>query len=322
MMWPWTRFFVIPSVFVALALSAQTGWPETRTIKIVVPNPPGASTNILARLLAEQVGRATGETLVVENRPGAGNIVGSEAVARAAPDGKTLLINANPFVIDPHLRKLSYDPLTSFEPVCYLANSPSIIVVNSTSPYRTLDDLLTAARNKPGTLTLAAVGPGTAAHMAFAMLKHAAEVDMVFVPYPGNPPAINALMGEHVNAVISGYPVVAELVKSGKLRALATTTRTRIEPLPDLPTVAEFGYKDYGVDFWMGVVAPANTPPESISQLSGWFTAAMKAPETRARLLAQALYPVGICGADFAAFIRKQFDDYGRLIRASQIKVE
>jgi tripartite-type tricarboxylate transporter receptor subunit TctC len=129
-------------------------------------------------------------------------------------------------------------------------------------------------------------------------------------------------MGEHVDAVISGYSVVAELVKSGKLRALATTTRARIEPLPDLPTVAEFGYKDYGVDFWMGVVAPAKTPPEIISKLSGWFTAAMKAPEARAKLNAQALYPVGICGADFAGFIRKQFDDYGHLIQASQIKVE
>lgn len=321
-MWLCARSFAVPSVLAVLALSAQPGWSETKTIKIVVPNPPGASTDILARLLAEQIGRAEGATLVVENRPGAGNIVGSETVARAAPDGKTLLINANPFVIDPHLRKLSYDPLTSFEPVCYLANSPSVIVVNSTSPYRTLNDLLSAARTKPDALTIAAVGPGTAAHMAFAMLKHAAEVDMVFVPYPGNPPAINALMGEHVDAAISGYPVVAELVKTGKLRALATTTRTRIEPLPALPTVAEFGYKDYGVDFWMGVVAPARTPPETISQLSGWFTAAMKAPEARAKLVAQTLYPVGICGADFAAFIRKQFDDYGRLIRASQIKVE
>jgi tripartite-type tricarboxylate transporter receptor subunit TctC len=321
-MWLCARTFVVPSVFAVLALSAQTGWSETKTIKIVVPNPPGASTDILARLLAEQIGRAEGATLVMENRPGAGNIVGSEAVARAVPDGKTLLINANPFVIEPHLRRLSYDPLTSFEPVCYLANSPMVIVVNSKSPYRMLDDLLSAARTKPGAVTIAAVGPGTAAHMAVAMLKRAAEVDMVFVPYLGNPPAINALMGEHVDAVISSYPVVAELVKSGKLRALATTTPTRIEPLPDLPTVAEFGYKDYGADFWMGVVAPAKTPPEILSKLSGWFTAAMKARETRAKLLAQALYPVGICGADFAGFIRKQFDDYGHLIRAFQIRVE
>jgi len=321
-MWLCARFFVVPSVLAVLALSAQTGWSETKTIKIVVPNPPGASPDILARLLAEQIGRAEGAALVIENRPGAGNIVGSEAVARAVPDGKTLLINASPFVIDSHLRRLSYDPLTSFEPVCYLANSPMVIVVSSKSPYRMLDDLLSAARTKPSALTIAAVGPGTAAHMAFATLKHAAQVDMVFVPYPGNPAAVNALMGEHVDAVISSYPVVAELVKSGKLRALATTTRTRIEPLPDLPTVAEFGYKDYGADFWMGVVAPAKTPPEIISKLSGWFTAAMKARETRAKLLAQALYPVGICGADFAGFIRKQSDDYGHLIREFEIKVE
>jgi tripartite-type tricarboxylate transporter receptor subunit TctC len=272
--------------------------------------------------LADEIGRTQGATVVVENRPGAGNVIGSEAVARAAPDGTTLLINANPFVIDPHLRKLPYDPLTGFEPICYLANSPVIIVVSNTSPYRTLDELLNAAHAKPGTLTLATVGPGTAGHMAFKMLKRAAGVDMTFVPYPGNPPAINALMGDHVDAAMAGYPLVSELVRSGKLRALATTTPIRIEPMPDLPTVAEFGYKDYGIDFWIGVVAPAKTPPQIIAQLSRWFSEALQAPEIKAKLVAQAIYPVGMCGANFSAFIRKEYDRYGQLIRVSNIKAE
>jgi tripartite-type tricarboxylate transporter receptor subunit TctC len=319
----WKRVCVSSVILISLALVGHVAWPQAaRTIKIVVPNPPGATTDILARLLAEQIGRAHAVTIVIENRPGAGNVIGSEAVSRAAPDGNTLLINANPFVIDPHLRKLNFDPLTSFEPICYLANSPTIVVVNATSPYRTLADLLSAARAKPGALTMAGVGPATASHIGFEMLRRAARIDMAFVPYPGNPPAVSALLGDHVTAVLTGYPVVADLVKSGKLRALATTTGTRIEALPDVPTVAETGYRDYELDFWIGVVAPAKTPKEAISQLVHWFQTALQAPETKSKLLAQALYPVGRCGADFAAHIRKQYSEYGRIIREANIKAE
>jgi tripartite-type tricarboxylate transporter receptor subunit TctC len=306
-----------------LMLSVQPGHTQTaRTIKIIVPGTPGASNDILARVLARQIERAEGATLVVENRPGAGNVVGSEAAARAAPDGNTLLINNPPFVIDPHLRKLPYDPFTAFEPICHLANSPTVFVVNKTSPYRTLADLLAAARTQSRMVTVGGVGPGTVGHIAVEALKHAANVDVIFVAYPGNPPAITALLGGHIDAVLTGYPVVAGLVKSGELRALATASPARIEPLPDLPTVAETGYKAYGFDFWMGVVAPAHTPPETISLLSRWFTAALLQPETKVKLASQGLYPSAVCGADFGAFLRKEHDAYGRIIRGMNIKLE
>src|SRR6266852_335653 len=152
----------------ALALVAAAGLgvsAETRTIKIVLPVPPGGAGDIIARLLVEQVSRAQGQTIVIESRPGAGTVIGTEAIARAAPDGNTLLINAPFLLIAPHLRKLSYDPLTSLEPICYLVSSPGVIVVNEASPYRTLADLLDAARAKPGELTLASVGPATAQHI-------------------------------------------------------------------------------------------------------------------------------------------------------------
>jgi tripartite-type tricarboxylate transporter receptor subunit TctC len=291
-------------------------------VKIVVPNPPGSSTDILARVVAEWVRQAERVTAIVENRQGAGNIVGSEYVAHAAADGGTLLLNAPPFVIDPYLRKLSYDPFTSFEPVCDLANTPTVIVVNGDSNYRTLTDLLNAARARPRTLTIGAVGPGTTAHMAIEALDHVAGVDMIFVPYPGNPQAVAALLGHNVDAAVTGYPVVTGLVNSGKLRALAATTPARSEALPDLPTVAEFGYAGYGLDFWMGVVAPAKTPLETVSLLSRWFAAAVQAPETKAKLKEQGIYPIGSCGADFAAFIREQSDQYGRIIREANIKLE
>src|SRR5262249_6405726 len=161
---------------------------------------------------------------------------------------------------------------TSFEPVCYLVSSPGVFVVNSASPYRTLADLLDAARAKPGALTLASVGPGTAQHIGFEMLKRAANVDLTYVPYAGGAPAINALLGGHVTSVFAEYAPLVGHLKAGALRAIATSARTRIEPLPDLPTVAEAGYGDYEVDLWWGLFAPAKTPSETLSQLSGWFT--------------------------------------------------
>jgi tripartite-type tricarboxylate transporter receptor subunit TctC len=289
----------------------------TRTVKIVIPVAPDGGLDFLARLLAEQIGRAQGLTMVIENRPGAGAVIGTEAVSRAAPDGNTLLITTPSFVISPHLRKVNYDPVTSFEPICQLARSPAVIAVNSASPYRTLADLLTAARAKPGDLTVAGAG---VFFIAFEMLKRAANTNMTLIPYPSGAPAVTALLGNHVTSVFTDYPTLAEQLKTGKLRALATGSRTRVEPLPDVPTVGEVGYKDYEVDQWQGLFAPAKTPKQAISQLADWFTAAMQVPEVKAKLAIQGPYPVGICGVDFGAYIRKEYDEYGSVIRGANIK--
>lgn len=293
-----------------------------RTIKIVVPFPPGGPTDILARLLAEQISRAQGLTMAVENRPGASSVIGTETVARAAPDGGTLLINSPASIINPRLRKLDYDPLTGFEPICDLVDSPTVIVVNAASSYRTLVDLLSAARAEPGELTLASIGPGSATQIGFEMLARASDVVMTFVPYPGMAPAVNALLGEHVTSAWVDYQAAAEHVKAGTLRVLAAATQTRIEPLPDVPTLADLGYKDVRADPWFGVLAPARTPKETVSQLAGWFTTALQDPEVKKKLVTLGLYPVGTCGADFGAFIRKKYDEYGRVIRAAHIKAE
>jgi tripartite-type tricarboxylate transporter receptor subunit TctC len=305
---------------VLFTLSDRDGWAQApRTIRLVVPYPPGGTADIVARLLAEQIGRTQGPAIVVENRPGGGTAIGTEAVSRAAPDGSTLLINSPEFVINPHLRKSNYDPLTSFEPICHLVNSPTVIVVNSASPYRTLADLLDAARAKPGDLTLASTG---IFQVAIEMLKRAANVNLTYVPYAGNAPASNALLGGHLTSVFAVYPTVSELLKAGKLRALATASRGRIETLPDVPTVIESGYKDFEVDVWLGLVAPAKTPKDTIVQIADWFTAALKAPEIKTKLAGQESYPVGLCGADFGAYIRKQYDETGRTIRDANIKAE
>jgi tripartite-type tricarboxylate transporter receptor subunit TctC len=311
----------VVSVIPATLPSHEARSQATRTIKIVVPLPAGGTADILARIVGEQISRNQGLTVVIENRPGAGAVIGTEAVSRAAPDGNTLLVAAPAFVISPHLRKLSYDPLTSFEPICQLTTTPTVIFVNSASPYRTLADLLDAARANPGTLSLGSV-PGSPTHIAFEMLKRAANVDMTFVPYPGGAPAINALLGNHVTSLFLPYAGMEGQLKAGKLRALASASRTRSDPLPDVPTVAESGYKDYEIDFWNGVLAPAKTPKETVSQLAGWFTAAMQVPEVKAKLVAQSLYPVGLCGADFGALLRRQYDEFGRIIREANIKAD
>jgi tripartite-type tricarboxylate transporter receptor subunit TctC len=298
---------------ILVGLSGHGGWSQaTRTTKIIVPVSPGGALDTLARLLSEQIRHAQGQTMLVENRSGAGGMIAAEAVSRAAPDGNTLMMVSPDFLVTSYLRKLDYE--LRFEPVCYLVSVPNVIVVNSASSYWTLADLLSAARAKPGVLTLASVGPASSLQIAFEKLKRAANVDMIFVSYPGGAPAINALLGEHVTSVLAAYSTVAGQLSSAKVRALAVVTKTRIEPLPDVPTVAESGYYDYHLDFWLGLVAPAKTSKEMTSQLADWFTAAVQAPEVRQKLVVQGLYPAVICGADFATFLRIQYDDFGRII--------
>jgi tripartite-type tricarboxylate transporter receptor subunit TctC len=171
-------------------------------------------------------------------------------------------------------------------------------------------------------LTLASIGPGTPHHIGLKMLERAATIEQTYVPYPGGGPAINALLGGHVTAAFAEYAPLASHLKAGTLRALASIARNRIEPLPDLPTVAESGYRDFEVDFWWGLFAPADTPPQRVAELARWFTDALQVPALKAKLVAQGFSPVGRCGADFAALLHKQYDDYGRAIRDGHIAAE
>jgi tripartite-type tricarboxylate transporter receptor subunit TctC len=243
-------------------------------------------------------------------------------VARAAPDGNTLLINANSLVINPLLRKVNYDPLSSYEPICYLVSSPQLIMVNSTSPHGTLNDLIAAARSKPGELSFASVGPATTQHIGIEQFRRLANINVTYVPYTGGAPAVTALLGGHVTAVLGNYSEAVEHLNAGTLRALVSLARERIAPLPNVPSVAELGFKDYEVEVWFGVVAPAKTPKETVAQLATWFKTAMQAPDVKPKLLNLGLYPVGTCGDDFAAYVLKQYDTYGRIIRESNMKAE
>jgi tripartite-type tricarboxylate transporter receptor subunit TctC len=317
------RLVIALAAALLTASAGPSAWSQaTGTIKIVVPYTPGSGPDILSRLMAEQIGRTQGPTVVVENRPGGGTVIGTEAVERAEPDGRTVLLVANSFVINPPLQRASYDPSRSFEPVCYLAATPMVLVVLGSSPYRTLNDLITAARAKPGELAFASGGPGSSLHIAIEVLKRAANINITYVPYGGTAPAINALMGNHVAAVWADYPTVVSQLQSGTLRGLVTTSKARIETLPDVPTLGETGISKYEAEIFYGIVAPAKTPTDALNRLSGAFSSALKAPDIKPKLAQQGLFSVGVCGAEFGAYLRRQVDEYSRVIREANITVK
>ncbi len=303
-----------------VAFSQQRAWPQARTIRIVISVPPGGTIDFLVRVLADHLSRTRGQTIVVESRPGAGSIIAAETVARATPDGNTLLINSNGQMISPILRKVNFDPRTSFEPICFLVDSPQVLVVNSKSPFRTLAEFVDAARAKPGELSISTVGPNTTQHIAVERFKRAAGINLTYVPFTGGAPAINALLGGHVSAVLQNYSEAGPQVKAGALRALAVPSPERVPPLPDVPTIIESGYKDFIADVWFGLVAPARTPQPIIAQYIEWFGSAIEAPDVKEKLTAHALYPNRRCGPDFAAHIQRQVDQFTRVIAELGLK--
>ncbi len=323
---------IIAITMLALSSHQASAQPSnSKTIRIVVPNPPGGPADILARLLADQIGRAQGPAMVIDNRPGASSDIGTEVAARAAPDGNTLLITNNNLVITKHIRpSLAFDPMTSFEPLCMLVTLPMVLVVNSASPFATLSDLLKAAKARPGTLAVGAFGPASSPHIVEESLKRIAQVDWTYVPFPGDAPAVTALLGEHVTALVAAYSGVMEQIKSGRFRALAVAGRERIPALPDVPTLAEYGastptasgFRDFDVSAWLAALAPAHTPQDVVAHLSTLFVTALQAPELKTKLLSQGLYPDNTCGAAFAARLKTEFDYYGRVIREANIGVQ
>jgi len=309
---------MLSAALVPQEAEAQSG----RNVRAIVPTPPAGVNDLMARLMADYLGKAHGLSMVVENRAGASESLGTEAVARAEPDGNTLLFGSTQVVINPLLRKVNYSPLESFEPVCLMVVAPLVYSVQAASPHRTLKDLLDAARAKPGSVTVGSLGPGTPFDIGLAMLKNATKVDITFVPFNGNGPSINALLGGHVTSTFNSYSSISSQLKGGLARPLAVASKTRIPPLPDVPTVIEQGVKDYEVAPWFGIYAPAKTPKEIVAQYIDWLSAALKAPEVKEKLAVQELYPLGVCGADFAAFLRKQNEEYARVIKEANFKLE
>ena len=313
---------LVLTLFVSVVICPTASIAQSRTIKYIVPLAPGGPNDTVARMVAEQIGRDGGPTLVIENRPGAGTVIGTEQVARSLPDGNTLLMAAGSFVVNPHLKKMNYDPLTSFEPICYLAESPQMIVVPSSSPFKTLGDLITAAQQRPGALTIAANGPATTQHVQIEALKFATRANITFVPFPGDGPAMNSVLGDQVSAAALDYATASAQLKAGTLRGLVIGSNARIPELPDVPTFSESGIKDTEWAGTFGVMAPAKTPQPILEELIGWFSKALQSPDLRKKFANLSVFPKGQCGSDYGAIVRKQYETFGRSIRATNFKID
>jgi tripartite-type tricarboxylate transporter receptor subunit TctC len=292
---------------------------QTRVMKFVVPVPPGGPLDFLARVLADEIGKKHGASIIVENRPGGAGIVAVQAVAHAIPDGNTILVHSPALVITPQVHKAAYDPFELFAPLCDLVTSPVILAVNAASPYHSLAELIDAARVKPGQLTIASVGPATPIHIGVEMLKRAAHVDMIYVPFKGDSPAVTALLGDQVTAMLGNFASLSAQISAGQVRALAVGSAMRLRALAEVPTIAESGYSNYQVDVWFGATAPAGTPTEKREKLDSWFTEALQVSEVKMKLEKQELYSVAMCGADYATFLHNQYDALGRVIDEAHI---
>jgi tripartite-type tricarboxylate transporter receptor subunit TctC len=313
---------LLPLLSAMVLCSAPLDAQVPKTLRIIVPLSAGGGGDIIARMIAEQVSRTQSISVVVENRPGAGTVLATEYVARAEPDGATLLFTNAAFLINPHVRRQNYDPLKTFEPVCNIVSYPLFVVVKPDSPFRTLADLVNAAHAKPGVVTVASAGPNTAGHIALETLKIATRMDVIYVPFAGTAPAITALLGGHVMALYADYTSVAEQLKNGDLRALSVASAKRFEKLPDVPTVTESGYQDYDQQSWNGLFAPANTPPAVLEQLRKMFGDAGRSEEIKSKLALQGLLPGVSCGADFKANLQQQYDLFGRVISSANLKAQ
>lgn len=321
-------WFVCATIALALALPltslAQAQTYPSRTIRIVAPSTPGDAPDVIARLLAERLSAAMGVSVVVENRPGAGGVVGSEIVASAAPDGYTLIIgNAGSHGINAAVyTHLSYDIQRDFAPVSQVAVSPNVLVVNPAVPAKNVSEFIAYAKSKPGALSYASGGNGSSAHMSMELFKSMAGLDIVHVPYKGSSPALTDVISGQVVGMFVNLPPAVPLIKAGKVRALAVTTRARTPLLPDVPTVAESGVPGFETVAWFGILAPAATPKPIVDRLSQEIARIVQTPDMRERLLALGAEPVGSTPEAFAAVIDRDIAKWKPLAKSVGIKVD
>jgi tripartite-type tricarboxylate transporter receptor subunit TctC len=301
----------------ATAAVAQSDYPS-RTITIVAPSAPGGLYSLFARLLGTRLEARLGKSVVVENRPGAASIAGAVSVARAAPDGYTLMV-ATSTTLATNLalhKKLSYDPVADFAPVTLIARVPEVLVVNAELPIRSIADLVRHAKKKAGTLTYASAGPGTAQHLDGETLKRALKIEMTHVPYKGMQPAINDVAGGHVALMFAPVPIALGLIAGGKLRVIGISTAERLDALPDTPPLAEIGVPGFNEASWFMLVAPAKTPREIIARLHAELAVFTGAPEVRQELSRQGTLPVTSPTPDeLKRFVQSEIAHWAELVR-------
>lgn len=319
-------FITLTTAFCALLISsaahAQT-YP-TKAIRVLVPFPPGGGTDIIAREVTQKVAASTGWTFVIDNKPGAGGNLGVDAAAKSPADGYTLVLGqTSNLAINPTLYpKLPYNPITDLTPIGLVASAPLVIVVPASSPFKTLGDLVAAAKARPGEVNFASPGNGTVAHLTGEQLQKAAGIHFQHVPYKGANQAINDVIGGQVQLYVSSVPSVLQQIRSGKLRPLVVTSDKRVDDLPQVPTVGESGYKGFDAVTWFGFLAPANTPKDIIAKLNGEFNKALQQADLRKRLGDEGADPLGGTPEQFALRIRTDLALWAKTIKDSGVRLD
>ena len=314
----------------ALVASAFTAHAQTndafpsKQIRIIVPFPAGGATDIAARAIADKMSQSWKQPVVVENRGGAGGNVGSDVVAKAAPDGYTLVMGVTgSHAINISLySKMPYDPVKDFEPVSQVAVVPNVVVLHPSVAAKTLKEFIALAKASPGKFDYASLGSGTAAHLGMEMLKREAGIFMVHIPYRGSAPAVADLIGGQVQVMMDGLPSALPHVRAGRLRALAVTSQKRSAAAPDLPTIAESGYPGFYADAWSGLFAPRATPKPIVDKLSLEVQRILNLPDVRERLAGLGAEPVGSTPAEFAAHVRREIDKWAVVVKTSGAKLD
>jgi len=316
------------AVFISPNASAQAGvdasaWP-TKPIRLVVPFTPGGSTDILARAIGQKLTEAWGQPVVIDNVPGAGGSLGADKVAKSAADGYTLLMgHIGTLAVNPSLYpKLPYDPIRSFDPVALVAKVPNVLVVNPGVPAKSVKELVSLAKSRPGQLSYGSGGNGSAANLAGEYLKQQTGTSMLHIPYKGTVPAVTDLVGGQIQVVFSGGLAVMPFIKSGQLRPLAVSSSQRMESLPQVPTMVESGYKGFEADQWYGVVAPKGTPATVVTKLNQQINAALNTPELKTRLSNEGAVATPISPQAFGQYIAAEIARWRPVILAGRVTAD
>ena len=306
-----------------MAARAQAAYPA-KPITIVVPFAAGGTTDILARVMAQSLGTEFGQTVIVDNKAGAGGNIGAQLVARAPADGYTLLMGTvGTHAINAALyKKMPFDPVKDFAPISRVALVPNVMVVNASQPYKSVAEVIAAAKAGPGKLSVASSGIGTSIHLSAELFKAMTGTDILHVPYKGSSPAISDLLGNQVTMMFDNLPSAISHIRSGKLRALAVTSAKRAPELPNVPTVAEAGVKGFEATSWFGLFAPAGTPPAIIARLDDAVIKALASPEVQKKLGEQGAEPHGEKPEQFAAYIKAESAKWGRVVKESGATAE
>ena len=319
----WSRLLgaLVGATLAYTAALAQGAYPSA-PVHILVPFPPGGAVDIIARTLGDELSRQWGQSIIVENRPGAGGVIATQVLVKSQPDGYTLILVAAGHALNPHFyAKMPYG-FDDFTPISLIGSSSNLFLVKADSPIKTFADLLATARAQPGKLSFGHAGNGTSTHLAGELVKYMAKVDIGSVPYRGGAPALNDLIGGHIPLSINNVPEAKPQLDADAVRALGVTTATRSPVLPNVPTVAEAALPGYDTGLWWGVIAPAGLPPAVKAKLERSVAEAVKAPGVSQRLLGLGAAPVGSMSDDFAALIRAEHAKWGPVIKAAGIRSE